>query len=52
MEKEGEIKQAFERIRREVGLAEGSDNKELLGVFSSLYEKNAIMKEFVREVKD
>ena len=35
-----------------MGLPEASDNSELLGVFSSLYEKNAKMKQFVSEVRE
>ena len=53
MAKENEIKKSFERIKKEIGISEvGIENsgKELLNVFVGLYEKNAIMSNFVKEL--
>lgn len=44
-QKEQEIKDAFERIKKETGINGNKDkeSKELLSVFINLYQKNTIM---------
>lgn len=43
-----EIKKSFDRIKHEIGCHDTDGNKDLLGVFVKLYEKNIIMKDFVQ----
>lgn len=48
-----EIKKAFEKIKHEIGYNDNDgDNKDLLSVFVKLYEKNIIMKDFVKEITE
>ncbi|EGR31553.1 hypothetical protein IMG5_107730 [Ichthyophthirius multifiliis] len=52
--KEQEIKEAFERIKKETGINETKEkeSKELLNVFINLYQKNTIMSKFVKELNE
>lgn len=49
-EKEAEIRRCFDRIKKEIGYSDTSDNKDLLALFLALYQKNLIMRDFVGEV--
>ena len=53
-QKEQEIKDAFERIKKETGINGNKDkeSKELLSVFINLYQKNTIMSQFVKELNE
>jgi hypothetical protein len=50
LEKEAEIRRCFDRIKKEIGYSDTADNRDLLAVFLSLYQKNLIMRDFVREI--
>lgn len=50
LEKEGEIRRCFDRIKKEIGYCDTADNRDLLAVFLALYQKNLIMRDFVGEV--
>ena len=46
-----EIKRAFDKIKQEIGYNDNDgESKDLLSVFVKLYEKNIIMKDFVKEI--
>ena len=53
-QKEEEIKNAFERIKKETGINKSKEDetKELLNVFIGLYQKNTIMTKFVQELSE
>ncbi|KAM3140377.1 hypothetical protein pb186bvf_007537 [Paramecium bursaria] len=53
--KELEIKEAFERIKQETGIHDKKkerESKQLLTVFIELYQNNAIMAQFVKELQE
>jgi hypothetical protein len=53
-QREQEIQEAFERIKKETGITESKENeaKEILNVFVTLYQKNTIMSKFVQELTE